>query len=305
MAFTAGLFTSLALWGAPGPTPTALEESGAVSDTASVSVSESAVLDDLFGLSAGGDSALVVVSESASVAQVESQITGLELVGVPWTYNDLGAKTTLAVLELDVVDGAAVTTNEDPVDGQLLETSDSALVTATEAVDSVAVDLVPSVDAAAVLLSEAVSISIAGSFDLDLTDSALSVLVEALALDATSDVTDSALVLLTELSQLDIDVAATTFDASDSALVLLSESAALLVDPAIVDVTDSALATAAEIVVFELFTGAIEMPVQDDGPVSLTESTTLVVIDGRIGYLTGTVSFVPALTGVPSLTPGD
>lgn len=355
MAFTAAVFTSLAVWGGPGPVSAPMLESASVTDTASVSVSESVSTDALITAS---DTASVSITEDGVLVQLDANLTDLMPWGESGGYRDIGAKDLPATADVDVTDTASasvsdsatteqlaevaatdtasvtasegavgilqfeglttdlaaycnpgtyrdigdkpppsssqvdfdvfddgsVSATEDPVDSQLLDTSDNGPVTlSSEVIDSLAVNLDTPQDTASVVLSESVSIEITGSLDIAVTDTASAQVSEALLLAAQSDVTDTASASASESSTVDIDVVPelVTVDVSDTASAASTDTAdQLLKDPEFVDVTDTASAAVSETFVLENFEGQIDFGVFDEAFVSIAE-TVNVRVSGR------------------------
>lgn len=251
MSFTAAVFTSLAVWGGPGPVSAPLLETASVTDTASVSVSESVTTDVLLTAS---DTASVTLVESGVVVTLEPILTDLMPWGSPAGYRDIGAKDLPGVADLDVTDTASVSATEDPAVAEQLaevDTSDDAAVTATEGgvsllqFEGLTTDLAVYGSPGGYRDIGDKPLSTSDQVDFEVFDDGLVSATEDPVDSQFLDTSDTGFVTATEATPT-VEVAVA---GADTASVSLGETSGLEITGSLsVDVTDTASASAAEAV---------------------------------------------------------
>jgi hypothetical protein len=200
MAFTRVLYTSLAVWGGPGPASAPLAESGTVTDTVSVSVTEVAAAAILNAVDVT-DTVSVSLSETANLLSTELNLyrTQLRVFG-PGPYIDIGDKASVTVADISASDTLSVQWLEEPVDSNEIVSADTLRVTLAET--SQLLNHLAVVDTASVSLSETVALVQAGVTVKTGTDTLSVTLTEASAVNVTVSVTDTVSVSVTDASVL-------------------------------------------------------------------------------------------------------
>jgi hypothetical protein len=242
MAFTGALFTSLAVWGAPGPASAPLAETTSVTDTCSVSVTDTSSLIAFVEI-AGSDTLSVTLSgETSALFTTDFHLDKTELrpYGGPGPYHEIGDKTAVTIAELDVTDTLSVQWLEEPVDEQGVDVNDTLRVSLGEV--GTLHNRIDAVDQLSVSLSETLSLLQTGVTLKTASDTAsVTFSAETVTLHISLDVTDTASVTFSdEIATVDTLVEVIT--ASDTLSVTLDEPTPLL----------------------EVFTGVLTLAVADE-----------------------------------------
>jgi len=253
MAFTRALFTSLAVWGLPGPASTAgLSEAQTVTDTCSVAVSESSISGQLNELTAS-DTCSVSVSDNSSLTMLEGRInvTELRVYLNPGPYHDIGAKTPATIADIAVSDTLSVQWLEQPVDENFIVSGETVRVSITEA--SQLLNHLAVGDGLPVSVSETLALSQSGVTDKAASDTLSVSITDVSALSVTADVVDSLSVTLSgETSS--VATPAQSITASDTLTVSVDDASLI-----------------------NIFTGVLSLTVADDLNVRVTDASSFSV----------------------------
>lgn len=250
MSFTRALFTSLAVWGAPGPASAPLNEAQTVTDTVSVSVTE---------VSNAGVTQPIAVSDTVSVSVTDTivnvvatvsdaYITEMSPRGSPGPYYTLSAKSPQVVLPLTVSDTLSVQWNEEPVDQNFIVSGDLVRVTLAEV--SALYNRLDVIDTLSSSVSEAIALVQAAIISKPVSDTLSVTLTDASAVNVTVAVTDTL---------------STTLSAETSAVATFTQ---------LIDVMDTLSVSVADATTLQVFTGVLAMSVADVVSISLAESAT-------------------------------
>lgn len=248
MAFTRAPYTSLATYGGPGLAPTIFAESGIVTDTLSVALTESVLLTATLIVS---DTVSVAISDASTLVTIDSNIfrTQIGTYGGPFPYTTIGNKLVVTTFALDVSDTLSVQLLESPVDEQQIETADTVRISISET--RALFNNLGVTDSINVALSETLALVIAGIVD--------------------KPVTDTLSVALTDASTLGVTVATT-----DTLSVSLTDTSALAVSVASINVTDTLSVSVSEVAVLQVFSGTADITVGDVLGVGMTDTSFVV-----------------------------
>ena len=253
MAFSRALFTSLAVWGLPGPASATISEAQTVTDTCSVSISESVVSGQVNEVAAS-DTCSVSISDSSSLAMLEGRINVTELrpYANPGPYHDIGAKTPATVADLFVSDTLSVQWIESPVDENFIISGDTLRASIAEA--SQLLNYLSAGDTLSVGMSETLALAQSG-VTLKTGSDTLSV-----------SVTDSS-------------VLSVTLDVTDTASVTLSAETASVSTPSVaISASDTCSVSVDDASLINIFTGVLSLAVADDLNVRVTDASIVSIV---------------------------
>lgn len=203
MPFTGAIYTSLSVWGGPGPASYPPVEILSATDTVTVSLTDSSVLVPL------------VLSVNR---------TQLWPGGGPGFQYDIADKTAGAILAVTASDTVSVQWTEDPVDQNFILSQDNALVSVGEV--SAVFNFLAVADTASVSLSETIGILQAGVNTLTGSDTLSVTLTDTSSLSVTLSTTDTVSVTLSAQTAA-VATSVQTVTATDTVSVTVSDVALL------------------------------------------------------------------------------
>jgi len=253
MSFPA-LYTTLAVWGAPGPSPTTVQDAASTADTVSVTLTESSSVLVLTQI-VTNDTVSVTLTNTATVTQA-SQTTILGVGATPVPYYDVPGKAPSLLVPITTADTVSIQWNEDPITSNQITSQDSTVrVTLTE--QSQLFNVVFAVDATNVTVSETVAL----------------VQVAATPITASDTVTTT----LTEVSGLNISLIT-----ADTISVSATDTSSLSTSTQSVVTADTVSATLTEASLLSIFSGVLQFQSTDAVTVTIDEVSELeMLVDTR------------------------
>jgi len=274
MAFNP-LYTSLAVWGGPGNSPSVPLLTGSATDTVSVSVTESSSVVVASTLTAADTVNITLSGETSTLVQnaLDFQRTLLGVGGYPVTYYDTPDRLPSLLVPIVSSDTISVQWNEDPVTSNTITSQDvTTRISVSET--SQLFNVVFAVDTASVTVSETVA------------------LVQVAATSITAS--DTVSTTLTETSSVSV-----TLVTSDTTSVTLTDSSSLSTSAQSVVASDTVSASVSEASLLSIFTGILQFQSTDEIDITLTESSELEMVVPttpfaiRIQPLTATIRITP------------
>jgi hypothetical protein len=221
------LYTTLSVWGAPGPSPAVLLLAASTTDTVSVTLTESSLVVVASTITTS-DTVNVSVSESSTLVQnaLDFQRTLLGVGGSPVTYYDTPDRLPSLLVPITSSDTISVQWNEDPITSNTITSQDvTTRISVSES--SQLFNVVLTGDTSSVTVSETVALVQVAATPITTSDTISTTLTEASAVSVTVVTTDTTSVTLTDSSSL--LTSAQSVVASDTVSASLTEASLLAI----------------------------------------------------------------------------
>jgi len=217
MSFPA-LYTTLAVWGASGPSPTPVKDAASTADTVSATLTESSSLLVLTQLSTS-ETTSVTLTESSTVTQA-FQVTILGVGGTPVSYYDVPGKAPSLLVPIISSDTVSVQWTEDPVTSNSISSQDvTTRVSVSET--SQLFNVVFATDTVSASLSETIALVQSGVTPVTTSDTVATSVAEISAVNVTVVTADAVSVSLTDTSNL--STSSQSITASDTVSISVGE----------------------------------------------------------------------------------
>lgn len=231
------LYTTLSVWGAPGPSPAVLLLTNSTTDTVSVTLTESSTV-TVAATVTTSDTVNVTVSESSTLVQnaLDFQRTLLGVGGTPVTYYDTPDRLPSLLVPIVTSDVISVQWNEDPVTSNTISSQDvTTRISVSEA--SQLFNVVFAVDSANVSISETIALVQSGVTPVTTTDTVSTTLTETSAVNVTVVTSDTTSVTLTDSSSL--STSSQSITTSDTVSVSVGDASLIAIFSGILQLQDS------------------------------------------------------------------